>query len=64
MVSKLLQPLIALVLSRDRISNHFDHRFEDEAGKDDGDSHRNRNKNDRQRDDSFFWFLITMTINV
>ena len=54
----LLQPLIALVqillLSRDRISNHFDHRFEDEAGKDDGDSYRNRNKNDRQRDDSFF----------
>jgi len=40
----LLQPLIALVqillLSRDRISNHFDHRFDDEAASDDDDSQR------------------------
>ena len=44
MWSELLQPLIALVqillLSRDHIFNHFDHRFDDEAASDDDDSQR------------------------
>ena len=59
MWSELLQPLIALVqillLSRDRISNHFDHRFDDEAASDDDDS---------QRRPIFFLGITMMTVFV